>query len=51
MVIDEVPAFNTAFKDVVVRHILHKYWEIMAQKSEQVNCLLIMYLDSVCLLS
>lgn len=43
VIIDDVPSFNTAFKDVVVRHILHKYSEIMAEKSEQVNCLLIVY--------
>ena len=43
VIIDDIPAFNTAFKDVVVRHIPHKYSEVMAQKSEQVNCSVIVY--------
>ena len=42
VIIDDVPAFNTAFKDVV-RHIPHKYSEVMAQKSEQVHCSVIVY--------
>lgn len=37
VIIDEIPAFNTAFKDIVVRHIPHKYSEVMTQKSEQVR--------------
>ena len=36
VVVDEIPAFKKAFKDVVVRHIPHEYSEIVAQKSEQV---------------
>lgn len=37
VIVDEIPAFNTVFKDIVVRHIPHKYSEVMAQKSEQVK--------------
>jgi len=33
---DRIPAFKL-FKDVVVRHIPHKYSDVMMQKSDQVN--------------
>lgn len=35
VLIDKIPAFS-AFKDVVVRHIPHKYSDVMKEKSEQV---------------
>ncbi len=37
VIVDEIPAFKSVFKDVVVRHIPHKYTEVMARKSEQVS--------------